>query len=525
MGTRDFPFEPKPWQVEAVYRLLGGMDGVVAAGTGSGKSMIWVFASLLLRLPKANFLVITGLKEIQLEQTNILHELGISAVALNADTLGAECPRRRLIHGRGSKERAFNPIREIENNTAQVVFLSPEVLFHNTRVGKAVSESIWARDLRAVVVDEAHLVYDWGIASGSGRAAFRPEFGKLGLLRAKLNANVPLLAMSATLSGPSLPSICSALQFGRLPFFALDVGKERDGCTYDIQPFRHAASSFHDLLTILQPRDGSNVLPKTIIYVNSRSKATMAAELLRQHLPESLRDQVASFTAMDSAYEKRKTMAGLRSGSIRVVFATEALGMGIDLPDVDMIIQWELPKDFRGLVQHFGRGARGPGSRAAALLLCPDWVERCRNFYKARRAHEASPESAPPASSLTPHLQQQWSNLDTQLTTWLSTPGCLRVAITDLLRLDFKPVIQTVEPHNPTPPSVSTESIGDGPIEDTLSSFYWRRTPSAGYTTDLGTMEGTNPTCCFQCHDSNTVERLPIDVGVSTAVGRLTAPP
>ncbi|CAD6904368.1 unnamed protein product, partial [Tilletia caries] len=104
------------------------------------------------------------------------------------------------------------------------------MLFNNSRVSTAVTGSRWAKDLCAIVVDEAHVVYDWGIVrSNSNKAPFRPEFGKLAVLRAKFNSNVPLLAMSATLNGPSLPAICTALQFGRLPFFALDVGKERDG--------------------------------------------------------------------------------------------------------------------------------------------------------------------------------------------------------------------------------------------------------------------------------------------------------
>ncbi|CAD6964848.1 unnamed protein product, partial [Tilletia laevis] len=232
-AMHNMNFIPKPWQVETVYRIIAGMDGVVAAGTGSGKSMVWYYIPLI--LPKAKILVMTALKKIekhQLGMVELLRAAGISAVAHNADTLNTESCRRAHKQDKKGKGKASSPLHLVEDGTAQVVFASPEMLFNNSRVSTAVTGSRWAKDLCAIVVDEAHVVYDWGIVrSNSNKAPFRPEFGKLAVLRAKFNSNVPLLAMSATLNGngPFLPAICTALQFGRLPFFALDVGKERDG--------------------------------------------------------------------------------------------------------------------------------------------------------------------------------------------------------------------------------------------------------------------------------------------------------
>ncbi|KAE8239475.1 hypothetical protein A4X06_0g8246, partial [Tilletia controversa] len=87
-AMHNMNFIPKPWQVETVYRIIAGMDGVVAAGTGSGKSMIWYYIPLI--LPKAKILVMTALKEIEKQQVELLRAAGISAVALNADTLNTE---------------------------------------------------------------------------------------------------------------------------------------------------------------------------------------------------------------------------------------------------------------------------------------------------------------------------------------------------------------------------------------------------------------------------------------------------
>ncbi|KAL9938449.1 hypothetical protein V8E36_003072 [Tilletia maclaganii] len=261
---RDSSFQPKGWQLQGAYMAATGWDGIVAAGTGSGKSMLWILSALMNK--DANILVIAPLKAIQQEQVKKLRRMGISAVALNSDTIG-----RGKIRFRRTSKSSLDPIQKIHRGKAQVVFAAPETLITNAAVCKAICESAWAKKLAAIFGDEAHIIHAWGMASSSGRAPFRPAYGKLSTLRARFSCHVPMIAVSATLVGSYLPSVCSSLSYGLRPFFAMDVGKERDGCVYDVQTFQHTASSFIDLLEMLPTNPHALVhLPKMLVYVNSR---------------------------------------------------------------------------------------------------------------------------------------------------------------------------------------------------------------------------------------------------------------
>ncbi|CAD6974421.1 unnamed protein product [Tilletia controversa] len=462
-------------------------------------------------------LVITALKSIQDEQMRKLRKMGISAAALNSDAL-KRFQNSSVEQARGRRRRP-DPIQQIERNETQVVFASPEVFLGNARAAKAVCEGRWANALGAVIVDEAHVVFDWGMPSKHGKPAFRPEFGKLALLLAKFRSNVPWIALTATLVGPAVPAVCTALCFGRLPFFALDVGKERDRCIYNIQAFQHPSTSFLDLVEIL-PANPTTVdqLPKTIVYVNSRVLATEGAAILRQRLPPALSGAVASFSAADTKRKRKRIMREFRSGKIWIVVATEALGMGIDLPDIDMVIQWQLPNDFKALVQHFGRGARGPQSQARALLLCDSLVYQATMAMRARPCETTTIEEV----KVTIAAKQKWKGLDRQTRDWLGSRDCLKAALARLLKLDFS---QLPSGNGASPPHVRTHDTGLGPLSslDNQPSFFWRRERST--TSASNKPSSSSSACCSKCDPQHSVVRHPMPVTDDRTQQRLVAPP
>ncbi|KAL9936291.1 hypothetical protein V8E36_005133 [Tilletia maclaganii] len=437
--------------------------------------------------------------------------MGISAVALNSDTIG-----RGKIRFRRTSKSSLDPIQKIHRGKAQVVFAAPETLISNAVVSKAVCESIWTKKLAAIFGDEAHIIHAWGVASSSGRVPFRPAYGKLSTLRARFSCHVPMIAVSATLVGNYLPSVCSSFSYGIRPFFAMGVGKERDGCVYDVQTFQHHANSFIDLLEML-PTDAHALahLPKMFVYVNSRVKATMAAEALRNHFPHHLRKAVESFTAGDGSHHKRGIMRKLRAGEIRIVVATEALGMGIDLPDVDMVIQWQMPKDFTELVQHLGRAARGP-----ALLLCDSWIDQVRPILRASTA----------ASSNTParkELLDRWFALDRPLREWLACEGCLQTKLAELLRLDWSVLPHNIDDTAATPISepLPTQTVAHDVSSASSSGRYYWTSPAPSTAAATTTTETMTPECCSRCNASNSVPRQPFLAQAARAPARLAAPP
>ncbi|KAE8254450.1 hypothetical protein A4X13_0g3415 [Tilletia indica] len=514
---RDQSLKPHDWQMEACYQLLAGRDGLVSAGTGSGKTMIWIL--LALALLNANLLIISPLKSLQEEQARKLRRIGISAIAVNEDTLKP----RKASSGSGT-----DVLSMIRLNRVRVVFVSPESLFKHKSLAQHLFEGAWSHFLAAIVVDEAHVVYDWGLALGRSKGsaaptAFRPEYGKLAWMRARVPDRVPMLAVSATLCGPCLPAICSSLGFGRRPFFALDVGRERDGCSYDIQALRHSARTFLDLAECFPAAPSvANDLPKALVYVNTRREAVDAAESLQRLLPVELRPAVASLTAIDSPFHKRALLRRLRKGTVRILVATEALGMGIDLPDVDLVIQWKLPRDFKALVQHFGRGARGRNAQCRAILLCEGWVTRMMQANLDSNVASNSSSSA----KLPKLLEDRWSRLDQYLRDWMTSKCCLKVTCVQLLTLDFDIIVQSIGGSPAV--HISTASIGKGPIASRGSEdrFFWRKPVTVAAPSSIHANTANAEDCCVRCRVlSIPTRKRVISVASSGITQRLVAPP
>ncbi|KAL9936518.1 hypothetical protein V8E36_004586 [Tilletia maclaganii] len=420
---------PKQWQLEAAYRLLQGADGVVAAGTGSGKSLFWWIAALA--MSEACFVVIEPIPAWLLNKYAAkLKAAGIDAVAINKESMK-----------HGSETTESNVLASVKSGQTRFIFVSPEMMLLNEAVNRAVCESKWSKNVRAIIFDETHIVYDWGIKpSKNSGAAFRPEYGKAAILRARFRGDIPVLALSATLCGPCLLAIVKALGFGRLPFFCLDAERQQDRCSYDIQAIRHPLRGMRGLAETL-PSNPSTVddLPRSLIFVNTKAETRQGLRSLRSILPPSLRDAVQRVTGDDSASRVQEILRQFREGSVRVIVCTEALGMGVDLPNIDLVIQWRLPRDFKDLVQHFGRAARTPGAKAHVLLLYDDWTERV--------AH---------AGATTSTLQARWNKIDPLLREWLSPKRCKRKALDELLALDFK-ALESIIADGTSSTSVSTD--------------------------------------------------------------------
>ncbi|KAL9941018.1 hypothetical protein V8E36_000506 [Tilletia maclaganii] len=498
---------PKDWQLRGAYMVAAGWDGLIAAGTGAGKSMLWVLLALL--LSDANFLIITPMKAIQKEQVGILRRLKISAVAVNADTLSK--PQRSKANMATSDVLSL-----IKHVKARVIFAAPETLISNPRVARTLCKGDWADKLQALIIDEAHTIYDWGVVAKKGSGPFRPSFGKIDLLRARFRDKIPVLAVSATLCGPTLPAVSRSLSLGRRPLFALDVGKERDGCCYDVQSFQHPATSFRDLIEILpEGVKTSKQLPKALVHVNSRALAHVGVQTLRAYYGSEFDSAFASFTADDTARQKCRTMENFKVGTARIVIATEALGMGIDLPDVDLVVQWQLPKDFKTMVQHFGRGARGPNSRALALLLCDSWIEKARTLCGTSDGHQLVGASKTQA--------QKWAALDPLMRSWLTDHRCWRDSLVSLLAIEFRDM-----PKSEASISISTDPLTHGehapavkPCDD-QARFFWRN--SAPLPPAPICAKG-HPLCCSKCHADNAVPRQKVAWPEAETITRLSVPP
>ncbi|KAE8241454.1 hypothetical protein A4X13_0g7410 [Tilletia indica] len=431
-GNPDFT--PELWQVEVICRLTAGWDAIVLAGTGRGKSLLWEIAALL--HPDKIFIIIVPLQAIEIDQVSKYEGTSISAIALSQSILNGRIDTGSPQNNQDTSASALTPKEgrkrlrgDLQRGRFQLIFASPEILLENPDMCLLLDDVSFCRRVAGVFVDEAHIVEDWGFrVDVRSKKAFRPEYAKVRVVRARIGLAVPCVALSATLPKTTLSSVCAALDLGRRDLLAIDAGTDRSNVSYEAHPLRSAISEMHDLLRLFEPRYGSTKdIPKTVIYVRTRMEAYRACTLLWNFLgrPSGV---VRPFTSLSSdAYKAAIMQKSFRTGPVRVLVATEAGGMGIDIPDIARIIQFCLPPDLKGLAQHFGRAMRDPSQSGRAILLAPQWAFDPKSAAsKALGVKVAKDKDA----------ASKRAKLDPGLRDFINHCQCRRQILLDCMRLD-----------------------------------------------------------------------------------------
>ncbi|KAJ7573001.1 P-loop containing nucleoside triphosphate hydrolase protein, partial [Mycena floridula] len=216
----------------------------------------------------------------------------------------------------------------------------------------------------SVVVDEAHVVSHWG-------AGFRKQYGKLGEVRALLPAGVPFVAMSATLPTRVRRDVLTKLEFGK-KYVDVNIGNDRPNVSIAVRAIENTLTSYRDLDFII-PKGCTDVqqIAKTFLYADNVIKGTDIEDHLRELLSEELRmtGAIRTYSAASSKDYLKEVMRLFRLGIVRILICTDAAGMGCDLPDVDLVVQWKLPVSVSTFIQRAGRAARDPTRVGLAVLL------------------------------------------------------------------------------------------------------------------------------------------------------------
>ncbi|KAF8989723.1 P-loop containing nucleoside triphosphate hydrolase protein [Cyathus striatus] len=179
-----------------------------------------------------------------------------------------------------------------------------------------------------ILIDETHVVSHWG-------SGFHKKYGTLGILKALLPRGTPFAALSATLPPR--------------------IRNDRRNVSIVIQAMHHAMNTYRDLDFIIPPElQNPNEIKKTFIYADSLAVATLIEDHLYELCPD--RWQYKGFIRPYSA-------------AFSVLICTDAAGMGCNIPDIEVVIQWKLPSSVSSFVQHAGCAARGEGQIGLAVLL------------------------------------------------------------------------------------------------------------------------------------------------------------
>lgn len=315
----------RPLQEEIIDSVMQGRDTLALMPTGGGKSVTFQVPGLVLG---GLTLVVTPLISLMKDQVDNLQRLGIRAVYLHSGMTSGE---RRVAW------------EKIVNGQARFLYTSPERL-----TSERFLTELRHLKITLLVVDEAHCISQWGYD-------FRPSYLQVKVLR-KTCPGVPVVALTATATPAVAADIMRQLEF-REPNLK-QMSFSRDNISYVV---RQTADKHRETLHILSRTTGS-----AIVYVRSRRKTREIALFLETAgIP-------ASFYHAGLDHEtKTSRQNDWKSGQTRVMVATNAFGMGIDKPDVRVVVHFDLPPSLEEYYQEAGRAGRDGKEAYAVLLSAP----------------------------------------------------------------------------------------------------------------------------------------------------------
>jgi ATP-dependent DNA helicase RecQ len=366
----------RPGQEEVIRAVLAGRDAMAVMPTGLGKSLCYQFPATL--LPGLT-LVISPLIALMQDQVAALRQRKIAAAAFHSGLSGLE------------KSRVME---DLSQKRLQLLYLAPERMQHEGFL--RFLRSLW---VSLLVVDEAHCISQWG-------HDFRPDYLKIGRLRQELT-NPPCLALTATATARVQTDLCRRLSL-RDPF-RLVTGFRRPNLALSV---RLCQSRQDKLVTLERLVDGTEQGTVLIYCATRRGVEEVAEWLERSH------QSVGYYHAGLSDEERRLVHDDFRRGTLRILAATNAFGMGIDKSDVRLVIHFDIPGSVEAYYQEVGRAGRD-GHRASCWLLFHERDLSTQEYFIQQAAKDS--EGVDRAERMKTLLQEMLG--------YVSVPTCRQLAI------------------------------------------------------------------------------------------------
>lgn len=313
----------RPLQEDIVQSLLSKNDTLALLPTGGGKSICFQVPAMAL---DGICLVVSPLIALMKDQVENLKRRGIPALSLFTGM-----PYRDIV----------NTLREAAFGNYKFLYCSPERLQSSLFL-----EYLPAMPISFIAIDEAHCISQWGYD-------FRPSYLNIARLR-EHKPDLPILALTASATPEVRDDIMKQLRFRNGRLFSGSFA--RANLAYHVM---QTDSRIHTLVKMIRRSSGS-----AIVYCRSRKRTQEIAELLK--LENINADFYHAGLPQETRHERQEAWI---SGHTRVIVCTNAFGMGIDKPDVRVVIHLDCPDSLEHYYQEAGRAGRDGQSSFALLLV------------------------------------------------------------------------------------------------------------------------------------------------------------
>lgn len=328
----------RPLQEDIIRQALAGKDCLALLPTGGGKSLCFQVPAL----SKPGLCLVTSpLIALMKDQVENLRKKNITAFA---------------IYSGMTRKEVINTFETAARSNCKFLYVSPERLETNL-----FKEYLHAFDINLIAVDEAHCISQWGYD-------FRPSYLKIASLREEL-PGIPILALTASATQEVQEDICEKLLFKDHKIFRQSF--LRPNLSYSAF---NVPSKINKILDVISKVQGTG-----IVYCKSRKRTREISDLLDMHGIK------ADFYHAGLTQEQRnaKQDAWLR-GQLQVIVCTNAFGMGIDKPDVRIVVHADMPDCLENYYQEAGRAGRDGKKSYAVLLYNDEEIAELRKLVNLR---------------------------------------------------------------------------------------------------------------------------------------------
>ena len=306
----------KDKQEEIIKNILNGKDTIGVLSTGYGKSICYQLPFLI---TKKTVIVISPLISLMEDQLNKLKKLKIDVYCLNSNNLNKKKDKDKILDGKSG-----------------IVYMSPEYFLKcESFIKKLYEDNL----LSLIAIDESHCISTW--------SDFRPEYMRLGVIKHWIK-NIPILSLTATATSRIINDIIDKLSLEDPVIIKSSF--HRKNLNINIIRKLDKSNDFNEIVNLVNNLKGDD---KAIIYCKTKDETDDFVLKFK-----NVNIKVKSYHGGISNSKRSIIQKKFSDGKVKIIIATIAFGMGVDLPNIRLVINYGISKDMESFYQEIGRAGR-----------------------------------------------------------------------------------------------------------------------------------------------------------------------